>query len=301
MCYVFEPKNPFRYIDTKVTQIGNVPVFDLLFSREYGEEKYYSVCGADVRLSIPFSPSLRGGTRMQRVLAGIRERDHTGDRGESMGSDSEVLRVTGTVTDDGRGSVLRWGEGSEDNLLSRGECQNLEGVNPLRVLKVDVDVPNDLYDVEKIFMWRIYALRELGYDVECARYEPSSSGEHIHYVVVLKEPVESMKEVYDLQMFLGDDHRRATYNYIRYKVMGDDSYHFNVLFRRKVKLTAYVKLRIISRAILRQLSTSLHIFHTRREGTNTRYRKWFLVITTFLPRRKYSWTTSINKNEKEEN
>ena len=110
-------------------------------------------------------------------------------------------------------------------------------MSALQVLKVDVDVPVSMYDYRGMFEKRVEILKRLGYQVEDARLEFSSSGEHVHYIIVLRDPLPTARDVYDLQMLLGDDQKRCTYNYVRYRVMGDASLHFNVLFAKKVKIS----------------------------------------------------------------
>lgn len=136
----------------------------------------------------------------------------------------------------------------------------VQRMNPLQVLKVDVDIDINLYDYEKLFNMRIKALQLLGYEVEKAWFERSSSGKHIHYIVILKQPVKNAEELFLLQAFLGDDPTRVELNFLRYRMLGDDALDLNVLFKEKYKLTKRLKLKIILNKIIKFFKTKFFVF-----------------------------------------
>jgi len=133
-------------------------------------------------------------------------------------------------------------------------------VNQRRLIKLDIDVDIQYYKPEWLLSQKVKLVELLGYEVERAWWEISPSGRHVHVLIMLKRPI-SVKELFDLQFILGDDHKRSEYNYLRYSVMGEDAIHFNVLYAYKKPFTFPDKLR----AILRHWFKSLQ-YSKKRKG-----------------------------------
>jgi len=121
-----------------------------------------------------------------------------------------------------------------------------------RVLKIDVDVPVEYYDPDKLLQDKLKMLRSLGYTEANAYWKPSSSGHHIHIVIELTNDVE-LSTLFYLQFMLGDDHKRSTLNFFRLKYFPDKAKYFNVLFTEKVKITRRRKLIFLIRHIIRKV------------------------------------------------
>ena len=248
--FICEIRNPIAYVDVKGDKVEYCAS---PFVSEIGEEKWgtYLVPGTFIRLRIPLTPALRGGSRLRKVVKTVdKKRGETSDilpEGRACGQDYGNVWNRCSFDFYRSGGILRRGRRDKDHVESRILIRDeIVGgyVDARRVLKVDVDIPTSLYSYREMFEKRTSMLRKLGYQIEDARLEFSSSGEHVHYVIVLKEPLANAKEVYDLQVLLGDDQKRATFNYVRYKAIGDNSLHFNVLFKRKMKITRWQKIKL---------------------------------------------------------
>lgn len=121
-----------------------------------------------------------------------------------------------------------------------------------RVVKLDIDVPREFYDPKKVLIAKLVMLRSLGYDFVDAYWKPSPSGKHMHIVIELDREV-PISELFWLQFVLGDDPKRATFNFLRLKYFPDKAKYFNVLFDAKVEVTWKLKVRLVLRKILRSL------------------------------------------------
>ena len=121
-----------------------------------------------------------------------------------------------------------------------------------RFVKLDIDVPREFYDPKKLLIAKLAMLRALGYDFVDAYWKPSPSGKHIHIVIELAREV-PISELFWLQFVLGDDPKRATFNFIRLKYFPDRAKYFNVLFDAKVEITWRLKVRLLLRKVLKYL------------------------------------------------
>jgi len=101
------------------------------------------------------------------------------------------------------------------------------------VLKIDLDVP---FLTEKdLYLWvetRIVILGKLHFLLDEWNYVKTKHGWHFWFKILSPRPLTD-RELALLQLLLGDDHRRATFNLVRaeagsFKV-------FNVLFSKKLK------------------------------------------------------------------
>ena len=121
-----------------------------------------------------------------------------------------------------------------------------------RFVKLDIDVPREYYDPRKVLIAKLVMLRALGYGFADAYWKPSPSGKHIHIVIELDREV-PISELFWLQFVLGDDPKRATFNFFRLKHFPDKAKYFNVLFDRKVRVTWGLKIKLVLRRVLRYM------------------------------------------------
>jgi len=256
------------YIDYKVRSIGDIPTRYIPFIEKIGEEKYGTdnMCYIILRLRRMGTSHFRGGTGLRTV--GSEEEEATDSRinGGIGGSDFRPLRGSGAPLTDGRGGFLWWCGGKEDSVVSPLSTRwgRVYVVDQRQLIKLDIDVDVHFYDPNLILEKKLEMLRSLGYKEEDAWWEHSPSKKHIHILIVLTDPI-PVKELFDLQFLLGDDPKRAEFNYLRYSVMGENAIHFNVLYKYKRSLTFSDKFK----AILRHWFRSKQYSKKRKEGQIT--------------------------------
>ena len=117
-----------------------------------------------------------------------------------------------------------------------------------RVLKLDVDVPTEYYDPVRVLFDKLTMLKALGYEYSDATWKLSPSGHHIHIIITLNRDI-SLDELFYLQFVLGDDPKRATFNFLRLTHFPGNAKYFNVLFEKKVKVSWWLKLKIMLKKV----------------------------------------------------
>ena len=95
---------------------------------------------------------------------------------------------------------------------------------------------------------KLKMLTTLGYEYETAGWRLSPSKQHIHIKIVLSREV-PLDELFYLQFVLGDDPKRATFNFMRLKHFPHNAKFFNVLFEKKVKVSRWLKLKILLKKV----------------------------------------------------
>ena len=125
--------------------------------------------------------------------------------------------------------------------LSRGNIRD-------RTVKLDIDVPTDYYDPERVLEDKVKMLKTLGYSYVNAKWKLSPSGHHIHVIIELDREV-PIDELFYLQFVLGDDPKRATLNFYRLEYFPDNAKYFNVLFEKKVKVSFWLKLKVLLKKV----------------------------------------------------
>ncbi|ACB37262.1 hypothetical protein AFV9_gp28 [Betalipothrixvirus uzonense] len=238
------------YIDFKVDKLDDIPARYIPYIRSIGEEKYgtNSVCYIIIRLRRVEPPAFRGSNWLLTAGREEGERVDKGNRGGVGRPASGFIRHSGFGIADGRGDMVWWCSGVQNNVVSPipGRRGRIYMVDVRQILKIDIDVSVNYYDPNWLLEKKSQQLRALGYDYDDAWWEYSPSGKHIHILIILKDPV-TVKELFDLQFLLGDDPKRVEFNYLRYSVMGEDAIHFNVLYTYKKKLSLKDKIRTIIR------------------------------------------------------
>ena len=104
---------------------------------------------------------------------------------------------------------------------------------PRNVLKIDIDLPYELFQhlKEGWLRTRALILSRYGLKIEEYSFLRSPSGK-VHAYLTLNREL-SAKEIAILQFFCGDDHRRALFNFARL-AFGEKIFHaFNILFAEK--------------------------------------------------------------------
>lgn len=254
------------YIDYKVKNIDQIPTRYIPFIRTIGEEKYGTNAVCDVIVQVRrVEPSIiyrRDDMRTVDEREGTSETNGGGvDR-----HDPRFVWNPGFTFIGGYGNMVQWGCRQANFLvssLSRGRG-GVRVVDVRQLVKIDVDVDVNFYDPNWLLEKKLLQLKALGYDYEDAWWELSPSGKHIHIIILLKDPI-PVKELFDLQFLLGDDHKRVYFNYLRYRVMGEQAVHFNVLYKYKKSLTFSDKVK----AILRHWFKSKQYSKNRRLGQTT--------------------------------
>jgi hypothetical protein len=247
------------YIDYKVRSIDDIPLRYILHIKTIGYEKHGTDCVSYVivRLQGMEPPHLC----RSRWVSKFRERkgkgSDRGDRGGTHGSALRFIRSPSPRSFERRGYMVRWGTGVYHLMVPPGSEteKGVSLVNQLRLIKLDIDVDIQYYKPEWLLSQKVKLVESLGYEVERAWWEISPSGKHVHILIMLKRPL-TVKELFDLQFVLGDDHKRSEYNYLRYSVMGEDAIHFNVLYAYKKPFTLSDKLRAILRHWIKSLQYS---------------------------------------------
>jgi len=244
------------YIDYKVNDIDKVPIKFIPYIRAFGKEKYgtNSMCYVIVRLRRMGSPNFCGSTGLRTLRPEEGEGAGQGINGGIGRPNFRPFWHSSPSFTIGRGDILWWCSREEDNVVSplSGRWGRIYMVDQRQLLKLDIDVDVNFYDPNLILEKKLEMLRSLGYQEEDAWWEYSPSKKHIHILIVLTDPI-PVKDLFDLQFLLGDDPKRAEFNYLRYSVMGEDAIHFNVLYSYKKSLTFSDKVK----AILRHWSKSL--------------------------------------------
>jgi len=241
---------PNWYIDFKVNSLDDVPVKFIPFIKTIGEEKYGTdnMCYIIIPLRRVVASVIRRGYDLPTFTEGEREGTGKGNGGGTRRYDIGLVRDSSVTIARRRGDMV-WGcYGEKDSLVSPipGGRRGIYMVDQRQIVKLDIDVDTIFYDPQWLLEKKLQQLHALGYQEDDAWWEPSPSGKHIHILIVLKDPV-STKELFDLQFLLGDDHKRAYFNYLRYSVMGEDAIHFNVLYAYKKSLTFSDKVKAILR------------------------------------------------------
>lgn len=96
------------------------------------------------------------------------------------------------------------------------------------VLKVDVDIKMSKKLLREFIKTREKILETLGYKLRKMTIKETNKGYHFYITV---EGKLKPKRIAELQFLLGDDHKRAYFNFLRAKT---NSFHFfNVLFEKK--------------------------------------------------------------------
>ncbi len=120
------------------------------------------------------------------------------------------------------------------------------------VVKVDVDVDVSYYNIARLLNDKKNMLESLGYYVTQAEVRRSPSGRHVHLLFTLKEPV-PLDTLFYLQFVLGDDPRRAEFNFFRLREFPEVAKYFNVLFEEKRKLGTWDKLKVVIHALYKKV------------------------------------------------
>lgn len=256
------------YIDFKVNSFDEIPTKYILFTKTIGEEKYgtNSVCYVILRLRRMGSSRFCRSSWLRAFNSIKGEATDKGINGGIGRPNFGLIRDSSPSFTVGRRDMVWWCSGKEGNMVSQipGRRRGIYMVDVRQMLKLDVDVSINYYDPNWLLDKKLQQLHALGYDYDDAWWEYSPSGKHIHIIIVLKDVI-PVKELFDLQFLLGDDPKRAEFNYLRYSVMKDDAIHFNVLYTYKKSITFSDKLR----AILRHWFRSLQYSKKRIDGQIT--------------------------------
>ena len=259
---------PNWYIDFKVDSLAEIPVKFIPYIRTIGEEKYGtdSVCYIIIPLRRVVTSTIRGRYYLFAEETREGERANSGNGGGIGGHDIGLVRDSSFAITGGRGDMVWWCDRKTDSLVSPlpGRWGVIRMVSVNQIVKLDIDVDIGFYDPNWLLEKKLQQLHALGYQEDDAWWEYSPSGKHIHILIVLKDLIPT-KELFDLQFLLGDDHKRAYFNYLRYSVMGEDAIHFNVLYTYKKSLTFSDKLK----AILRHWFSSKQYSKKCKEGQTT--------------------------------
>jgi hypothetical protein len=121
------------------------------------------------------------------------------------------------------------------------------------VIKLDVDVSTEYYDVNRLVRDKVAMLHALGYQEERVETRLSPSGKHLHVIITLTKEI-PLDELFYLQFVLGDDPKRAEFNFFRLKHFPRYAKRFNVLFVKKEKLTWKKKVKVMIHAILKKIA-----------------------------------------------
>jgi len=238
------------YIDYKVRSIDDIPLRHVLYIKTIGYEKHGTDCVSYVivRLQGMEPPRFYRSRWVSKFRKRKGKGSDRGDRGGTHGSALRFIRSPSPRVAERRGRMVRWGTGFYNLVVPPGSEteKGVSLVNQLRLIKLDIDVDIQYYKPEWLLTQKVRLVELLGYEVERAWWEISPSGRHVHILIMLKRPL-TVKELFDLQFVLGDDHKRSEYNYLRYSVMGEDAIHFNVLYAYKKPFTLSDKLRAILR------------------------------------------------------
>lgn len=122
-----------------------------------------------------------------------------------------------------------------------------------RIIKLDIDVDISYYNIEKVAEDKLKMLSALGYRVIDVKERISPSGRHLHMFIELDHEI-PLQELFYLQFILGDDPKRAQFNFFRLEHFPEYAKNFNVLFEKKEKITWKKKIMVIIRAILKKIT-----------------------------------------------
>jgi len=122
-----------------------------------------------------------------------------------------------------------------------------------RVVKLDVDVSTEYYDVDRLVRDKLVMLHALGYQETTVTVRRSPSGKHLHILMTLTQDI-PVEELFYLQFALGDDPKRAEFNFFRLRHFPEYARRFNVLFEKKEKITLRRKMKVILRAVYKKIT-----------------------------------------------
>lgn len=107
----------------------------------------------------------------------------------------------------------------------------------MTILKVDLDIPYSYFQdyefLAKFAITRVAILKALNLTPTSIVIKPSKHNTHIK--VRVKEDL-SLRDIFVIQYFLGDDAHRFLYNMMRLRYWGEDAKYFNILFSKKYKV-----------------------------------------------------------------
>ena len=241
--YVCDIREPGFYTDIMVKRLEDLSFLEVIFLKEAGivEEP---LSGTKYRLRRRKSPGFRGSTGVLSIdNAG--EETNTGVAGILNRPSNRLFRFPSYTAFSGFRLMVRRqrNKGGEDKLEPR--TGRLQGGNVRdRTVKLDIDVPTDYYKPEQVLSNKLKMLKALGYDYVDAEWKLSPSGHHIHVIIELDREI-PIDELFYLQFILGDDPKRATLNFYRLKYFPDNAKYFNVLFEKKVKVSFWLKLKVL--------------------------------------------------------
>ena len=98
----------------------------------------------------------------------------------------------------------------------------------MKVIKLDIDYKMEKELLKEFIETRIILLKHLGYNVIDYNYRKTKHGYHFWFIV--DKDIED-KRLAEIQFLLGDDIRRAKFNFFRAK--HNVFKHFNILFSLK--------------------------------------------------------------------
>ncbi len=253
--YVLQIEYPGWYIDAITSELYELPIKYIPFITTVGVIDEVSMCRIIIGLRRSKSPNFRRSLR----LLPTRERGEETDKATRrvlIGQTSGNVWTPVTNADFEYGSVLRElrGHVMGDNMepWERGR-ERSHGNSYDRVIKLDIDVSVEYYDVNRLVKDKITMLHALGYKEEKVETKLSPSGKHLHIIITLDHEI-PLEELFYLQFALGDDPKRAEFNFFRLKHFPQYAKRFNVLFSKKEKLTWKKKIRVIAHAILKKIT-----------------------------------------------
>jgi len=98
------------------------------------------------------------------------------------------------------------------------------------ILKVDIDIKMNKRLLREFIETRRVILSYLGYNVRSIVAQETEHG--YHFWIDIEDHVDQKRKA-ELQFLLGDDQRRARYNFLRAELQAFDT--FNALFSEKIK------------------------------------------------------------------
>jgi hypothetical protein len=249
--YVCDVRKKYWYIDIIIQCIEELSFSDIVHLKEAGVTSE-PLPRIELRLRRRESPfECRNPRMLPNNHVGEEIEDDAG--GFPVRENGGTIRVPSDPINNGLGDLVReWRNKGGTSGMGTRERSNKGRDFYDRVLKIDVDVPTEYYDPNKLLQDKLKMLRSLGYTEANAYWKPSSSGHHIHIVIELTNDVE-LSTLFYLQFMLGDDHKRSTLNFFRLKYFPDKAKYFNVLFTEKVKITRRRKVMFLIKHLLRKV------------------------------------------------